>query len=66
MSVPALPAWDVENSGSDGKSEHVQQPSDFTSVALGRKNRLVFQQIVGVEICLPPFSPSDQKKTGSR
>jgi hypothetical protein len=66
VSVPSLPAWDVENPRSNRKPKHVDDPRCFLTVPLEREYRLILEQIMGVEIRLPPFGGLFQKKTGSR
>ena len=69
MRVSALAAWNVEDTRSNGQPKDFDDPSCFLPVALERKNRLVFEKILRVEVRLPPlrrFAPRrTQKKTGS-
>ena len=65
MRVASLPARHVENSGADRQAENFDQARDFRPVALGREDRLVLPQIMGVEMRLPPLRGLFQKKTGS-
>ena len=39
----------------DGRPEHVDQARDFAAVALEGEERLVLEQILGVEVTLPPL-----------
>ena len=64
--VPALAARDVENSRSHWKAEHVDDPRCFLAIPLECEDGLILEQIMGVEIRLPPFGGLFQKKTGSR
>jgi hypothetical protein len=66
VSVPPLTARDIEYPRARRQSQDVDHSSDFVTVALEREDRLVFEQIVRVEIRLPPFAFPAQKKTGSR
>jgi hypothetical protein len=53
--MPSLPAWDVEDARSRGQCEHVHEARDLATVTLLGEDRLVFEQIVGVEVRLPPI-----------
>ena len=64
--VPSLPARNVENAGTDGESEQVNETRRFLAIPLGREEQAVLQEIVGVESRLPPLARFTQKKTGSR
>ena len=64
--MPSLATRDVEDPRTDRQLENVQQPGDIAAVLLGSEQRLVLEQVVGVEIRRPPFGPCAQKKTGSR
>ena len=66
MRMSSLSAWHIENSRSGRQAEDVDQARDFLSVALEFEDRLVFEEVVGVEVRLPPFAFPAQKKTGSR
>lgn len=66
VSVPALSARDIENPRSHWKAEHVDDPRCFLAIPLEREDRLILEQIMGVEIRLPPFGGLFQKNTGSR
>ena len=57
MSVTPLTAWDVEDPGTGRQPEDVDQSSDFASIAFRGEQWLVLEQILPVEITLPPFSP---------
>jgi hypothetical protein len=67
--MSSLAAWNVEDSRARRKAEDVDQARDFAAIALEREQRLVLEQIVIVEVRLPPFGALGlraQKKTGSR
>lgn len=69
MGVTALAARDIEYARARWKSEHVDQPRGFMSIALEREQRFVLEQVLVVEVRLPPLVPllsCGQKKTGSR
>ena len=66
VSVPSLTARDIEYPRARRQSQDVDHSTDFVAVALESEDRLVFEQIVRVEIRLPPFAFPAQKKTGSR
>jgi hypothetical protein len=66
MRVTTLPAWHIQDTRSDGESKQVNETRYFLSVALGREEKAVLQEIVGVECGLPPLARFLQKKTGSR
>ncbi len=55
--VASLSAGDVEQARTGWKPEDVDESSDFMSVALEREQRLVFEQVLSVEVALPPFAP---------
>ena len=55
--VASLPARDVEQARAGWKAEDVDQSRDFVPVALERKQRLVLEQVLPVEVALPPFAP---------
>jgi hypothetical protein len=67
--MSSLAAWNVEDSRARRKAEDVDQARDFAAIALEREQRLVLEQIVIVEVRLPPLGAlllGAQKKTGSR
>jgi len=64
--MAALPARHIEDPRSDRQLEQLQQPRDIPPILLRREQRLVLQEIVGVEVRRPPFRGSAQKNTGSR
>jgi len=69
MCVPPLTAGDVENSGANRQAHDVDEPRDLAAVFLERKERLVLEQVLLVEVRRPPGQPvflSTQKNTGSR
>jgi hypothetical protein len=69
MGVTALSARDVEHPRARRKPEHVDQPRGLMAIALEREQRLVLEQVLVVEVRLPPLVPllfRAQKKTGSR
>ncbi|HEX9084414.1 MAG TPA: hypothetical protein VF836_06730 [Gemmatimonadaceae bacterium] len=66
MRVSALSARNVEYARSHGQAEEIYETRRFLTIALGRKEQAVLQQIVGVEGGLPPLARLAQKKTGSR
>ena len=66
MRVPALPARYVEHARANRKSQQLDKARYFLSVALGREEKTVLTEIVGVECRLPPLARFRQKKTGSR
>jgi hypothetical protein len=64
--VSTLAAWDIENAGTDGQGEKIDQASYLASVTFRSKERFVLEQVVGVERCFPPLRALSQKNTGSR
>ena len=64
--MPSLAARHVEKPSAGWQLENVEQPRHFVPVALEREERLVLEQILGVEIRRPPVGFRGQKKTGSR
>ena len=64
MRMTSLPAGYIENPGAGRQAENVDQPRDFVPVALELEDRLILEEIMGIEIRLPPFTFL-QKKTGS-
>jgi hypothetical protein len=66
MRVPALSARYVQNARANRKSKQIDEVRYFLSIALGREEKTVLTEIVGVEGRLPPLARFRQKKTGSR
>jgi hypothetical protein len=66
VSVPALPARYIEYARANRKREQLDETRYFLAVALGREEKTVLTEIVGVEGRLPPLTRFCQKKTGSR
>ena len=56
MRVPALAAWHIENARPDRQREHLHQSSDVAAVPLLGEQRLVFPEVLRVEIGRPPLS----------
>jgi hypothetical protein len=56
MRVPPLSARDVEDARSGRKSEQLNETSYFVAVTLEGEDGLVFEQVLSVEVGLPPFS----------
>ncbi|HEX6574928.1 MAG TPA: hypothetical protein VF042_08135 [Gemmatimonadaceae bacterium] len=65
MRMSALSAGYIEKARTCRQTKEIDQPRNFLPVAREGKDRLVFEQIMGVEIRLPPLAFL-QKKTGSR
>ena len=63
--MPPLTAGTVEDPRADGEIEDVDQPRDLQPVARGIEERLVLQEVAGVEVARPPVRRA-QKNTGSR
>ena len=55
MRVSSLPARDVEDARARGKTQDVHQARDFAPVALEGEKRLVLEQVLAVEVTLPPL-----------
>ena len=66
MRMATLPARHVENPPTHRQPQQIKEPRRFVAIALGRKERAVLQEIVGVEGGLPPLAFLSQKNTGSR
>ncbi|HMF87120.1 MAG TPA: hypothetical protein VK575_03505 [Gemmatimonadaceae bacterium] len=64
--MPTLPAGYIEHARPVGQSKDVYEARYFLPVALGREEKTVLTEIVGVECRLPPLARFLQKKTGSR
>jgi len=56
MRMPPLPTWNIENARAGGQRQHVYEPRDLMPVALLSEDRLVREEIVSVEIRLPPIT----------
>src|SRR5205809_996049 len=54
MRMPALTAGDVEDSGAGRKPENLDESRDLLTIFLEREDRLVFEQVLGVEMRSPP------------
>lgn len=67
-----LAARDVEHPGAVGKGKDGEEPRRLLPVALEREDRVVLEQVMSVEVRLPPVGgrrgarPLIQKNTGSR
>jgi hypothetical protein len=61
-----LTARCIEHSRADWKAKDVDHSRRFGAISLGREDRRVFEQILRVEIALPPLRLASQKNTGSR
>ena len=48
--MSALAAGDVENSRAHRELENVDQPGDVAPILPGREERLVLEQVMGVEV----------------
>jgi hypothetical protein len=55
MCVPTLAARHIEDAGSRWKTEHLGEACYLTTVAFGCEERLVFVQVLGVEVARPPI-----------
>jgi hypothetical protein len=69
MRMAALPARDVEESRAARQREDIHQAGDFAAILGEVEDRLVLQQILGVEVRRPPVGllrARAQKNTGSR
>ena len=64
--MSSLSARYIEHPRANGESEQVDEAGYFLTVALGREEKTVLPEIVGVEGRLPPLARFRQKKTGSR
>ena len=64
--VATLPARNIEDSRSHRQTEYFQQPRYIAPITFGSKERLVLEEIVGVEGRFPPLGMFRQKNTGSR
>ena len=63
--MPSLSARYVEYARSYGETKYIDNARGFMTIALGGENRLILEQILGVEVRLPPLA-FPQKNTGSR
>ena len=54
MGVAALPAGDVEDARADVESENFDEPRDFLAIALEGEQRLIFSEVLIVEVGRPP------------
>jgi hypothetical protein len=66
MRVSPLSARYIEHARANGESKQIDEARYFLAVALGREEKTVLPEIVGVEGRLPPLARFLQKKTGSR
>lgn len=66
MGVAPLATRHVENARCHRQPEQLYEARRFPTIALGREQETVFQEIVGIEGRLPPLARFLQKKTGSR
>jgi hypothetical protein len=69
MRMPPLTTGDVENASTGRQGEQFQEATYLAPIARQVEDRLVLEQIVGVEVRLPPLGRllrRRQKKTGSR
>lgn len=75
--VPPLTAGHVEYAGTDRQAHDVDEPRDLAAVLLERKERLVLEEVLLVEVRRPPRQSvllcalavvpfTNQKNTGSR
>jgi hypothetical protein len=55
MRVSSLPARDVKDSRTLRKPKNIDYASGFVTITLECEDRLVFEQIAGIEVRLPPF-----------
>lgn len=56
----------IEHSRSHRKAEHLDHSARLGSRALGREHRIVFLEVLRIEIAFPPLRFTTQKNTGSR
>ncbi|MEP6857001.1 MAG: hypothetical protein ABI994_01355 [Gemmatimonadales bacterium] len=61
-----LSARYIKDVRANRESKQLDEARDFLAVALGREEKTVLTEIVGVEGRLPPLARFRQKKTGSR
>jgi hypothetical protein len=54
MRMPPLAAGNIEDARAGRRAEDVDQAGDLVAVALEREQRLVLEQVLGVEVCRPP------------
>ena len=66
MRVSPLSTGYVQQARANWKRKQLDEARYFLSVALGREEKTVLTEIVGVECRLPPLARFRQKKTGSR
>jgi hypothetical protein len=69
VGVPTLAARYIEYSSANRQPHHLDEARDLAPVLLERKERLVLEEILLVEVGRPPRQPvflGGQKKTGSR
>ena len=68
--MASLAARAFENASARRESEDLDQPRDLSPVPLEREERLVFEEVLGVEVRRPPVArarrSTRQKNTGSR
>jgi hypothetical protein len=63
--VTSLATGHIENARVDGKAEKLDDSRGLRTVALQRKDRLVLEEVPGIEVGFPPLLFFSQKKTGS-
>jgi hypothetical protein len=64
--VPSLPARAIQNARGDGKLQDLDEPSDLAAVALQVEERLVLDEILRVEVRLPPIRGRRREDGGGR
>lgn len=64
--MTALSARNVENTRPDWQAKYVNQARSFRAIAFEREYRRVLEEVLRVEVALPPLRLAFQKNTGSR
>jgi hypothetical protein len=62
--MPPLSARNVEDARAGGGAEDVDEPRDFVAIALEGEERLVLEQVLGVEVVRPPVSGIRRRLAG--
>jgi len=56
MGVTALPAWHVKHASARRESKELDDASDLPAIAAEVEDRLVLEEVVGVEVARPPLA----------
>src|SRR5438034_11032809 len=66
MRVTPLPARNVQHARTDGQLEELDETRDLPPIVLEPEDRLVLEQVVRIEVRLPPLGGTRDAGIGSR